>query len=290
MGQVDFDDWVTAPTAAEHLAIPVYRINYLVAAGYVKPVTRDGAGKRAQRRFRFGDLALADAKVSARPRRIKTPAPASTGPGHGRPTGAIDMVDVTRCGIRIDPRSLCLKPSDPACPFNLCTHHLLAITEWHSDELAARRRSRLVTATACGECGVKLLWWHQSEHRVECSECGWTSDDPVVIADAAAALQALYDEARPKVVDVRPVVYYLLFGDRIKIGTTTDLDSRLKVIPHDQVLAVEPGGHALERERHAQFAAHRLNGEWFAAHAALWEHVRGVRDKHGDTPTIKRAG
>lgn len=51
-----------------------------------------------------------------------------------------------------------------------------------------------------------------------------------------------------------PVVYYLRFGDRIKIGTTTNLRTRLISVPCDEVLAVEPGSYALERERHEQFA------------------------------------
>ena len=62
----------------------------------------------------------------------------------------------------------------------------------------------------------------------------------------------------------RPVVYYVLFGDRVKIGTTRNLRQRLLEVPHDQVLALEPGDATLERQRHAKFRAFRLHREWFA--------------------------
>lgn len=59
------------------------------------------------------------------------------------------------------------------------------------------------------------------------------------------------------------VVYYIQFGDRIKIGTTTDLGKRLGALPHDCLLATEPGGPLVERQRHEQFGALRIKGEWF---------------------------
>ena len=63
----------------------------------------------------------------------------------------------------------------------------------------------------------------------------------------------------------RAVVYFVRFGSRIKIGTTTDLSRRLTEIPHDEVLCVVPGGADVERRHHEDFARWRLTGEWFAA-------------------------
>lgn len=74
-----------------------------------------------------------------------------------------------------------------------------------------------------------------------------------------------------------PIVYYLKFGDRIKIGTTTNLRKRLLDIPHDQVLAVEPGGLAMERRRHLQFRSHRISGEWFTAGDDLMRHIKALQ-------------
>ncbi len=76
------------------------------------------------------------------------------------------------------------------------------------------------------------------------------------------------------------VVYYVRFGDRVKIGTTADLVTRLQGIPHDEVLAVEPGGVELERGRHNEFAEHHIRGEWFHAHPHLLAHAMRDRIAH----------
>lgn len=70
-----------------------------------------------------------------------------------------------------------------------------------------------------------------------------------------------------------PIVYYIRFGDRVKIGTTTNLKARLGVVPHDEVLATEPGGRDVERARHVQFAATRITREWFAYSTELKQHI-----------------
>lgn len=73
------------------------------------------------------------------------------------------------------------------------------------------------------------------------------------------------------------VVYYILFGDRIKIGTTTNLVKRLQDLPHDEVLATEPGGTGIERQRHTQFGVYRVTGEWFEMGDELVDHVNELR-------------
>lgn len=75
------------------------------------------------------------------------------------------------------------------------------------------------------------------------------------------------------------VVYYLRFGDRIKIGTTGDLHQRLKQIPHDELLATEAGSTERERERHIQFTHLRVDGqrEWFHDAADLRAHILSLR-------------
>lgn len=81
--------------------------------------------------------------------------------------------------------------------------------------------------------------------------------------DAEAAAQLL-DES---------VVYYLRFCCRVKIGTSVNLPERLKVIPHHEVLATEPGGLQLERQRHLEFEALSDVGEWFDYGPELQAHV-----------------
>jgi hypothetical protein len=73
------------------------------------------------------------------------------------------------------------------------------------------------------------------------------------------------------------VVYYLRYAERIKIGTSHDPHGRLRAIMHDELLAFERGGRALEQARHRQFAAIREGGEWFTATDDLVAHARGIR-------------
>lgn len=93
-----------------------------------------------------------------------------------------------------------------------------------------------------------------------------------------APLPAPIDDAIAEV-DHAPVVYYVRFADRVKIGTSTNLRSRLSALPHDEVLAVEPGGVDVERRRHAQFCADRIIGEWFDMSDALKAHIDGIRSQ-----------
>lgn len=65
-------------------------------------------------------------------------------------------------------------------------------------------------------------------------------------------------------------VVYFIGGDAgaIKIGLTTDLPARLKVLQNSspialRVLARRAGNLTLERDYHLLFAASRLHGEWF---------------------------
>lgn len=77
-------------------------------------------------------------------------------------------------------------------------------------------------------------------------------------------------------------VYYIRWGDRIKIGTSTDVRSRLGQLYYDELLAIEPGGYAHERERHTQFAEYRYEKyrEWFNIAPALMFHINTIRSKY----------
>lgn len=102
-------------------------------------------------------------------------------------------------------------------------------------------------------------------------------------ADHVAELRQLWLPApdRPAPMPVAtapyfPVVYYIRFADRIKIGTTNWLPSRLPELPHDALLGVEPGGRELENERHQQFASLHVTGEWFRMEPDLLAHIASL--------------
>ena len=73
------------------------------------------------------------------------------------------------------------------------------------------------------------------------------------------------------------VVYYARLGNRVKIGYTTDLSKRMKVVNPEEVMATEPGGPHLEAARHQQFADLRTHGEWFVLDEPLAEHIRALQ-------------
>jgi hypothetical protein len=120
-------------------------------------------------------------------------------------------------------------------------------------------------------------------------EAGWTKGPvsrvvrvPVYMPIAANWHKKLAKSAAPIVTAAYQVVYYLQFGDRVKIGTTTNLPERLKSIPHDRVLALEPGGFSTEHKRHAEFATSRIHHEWFNITPKLVAHINDLRLTYGD--------
>lgn len=73
------------------------------------------------------------------------------------------------------------------------------------------------------------------------------------------------------------VVYYVRIGNRVKIGTSTNLRDRLQAINPEELLALELGGHNVESRRHRQFASLRTHGEWFRYEGPLAEHIERLR-------------
>lgn len=73
-----------------------------------------------------------------------------------------------------------------------------------------------------------------------------------------------------------PFVYFIRNGNRMKIGTTTDLKRRIRTLAlrPDNVALLVNGDHRVEREYHKQFAALRIGStEWFAYEGALVDYV-----------------
>lgn len=77
--------------------------------------------------------------------------------------------------------------------------------------------------------------------------------------------------------DLRPspesVIYYARIGSSVKIGWSTRLDDRMKAINPEELMATEPGGRALERQRHDEFKDLRTHGEWFRLGPRLVDHI-----------------
>lgn len=162
------------------------------------------------------------------------------------------------CGL-LDPSGVaCGAPTSAsgAPAMRLCLRHLL---EAH-DLVAAEAGVTDLAPQPCPACGCRVGVRYPSGWL--CADCEWRLGD------------APDGELLPVRVEV---VYYVRYRDQVKIGTSANPRQRLSVIPHEEVLAFEPGGRRVEQRRHEQFAAHRFAGtEWFARHPALVEHIEAL--------------
>jgi hypothetical protein len=64
-------------------------------------------------------------------------------------------------------------------------------------------------------------------------------------------------------------VYFVRFGDRVKVGYTTNPDQRLVAVPNDEVIGLIPGTRDDEAAWHELLADRHVTGEWFNADAEL---------------------
>ena len=112
---------------------------------------------------------------------------------------------------------------------------------------------------ACRLCGH--LDGVRADDGWRCGVCAWRVGD---VPDA--------DLPRPRI----EVVYYIRYAERVKIGTSGNPRQRLGALWHEELLAFERGGRAVEQTRHREFADLREGGEWFRADAALLDHAAAL--------------
>lgn len=156
----------------------------------------------------------------------------------------------------------CPAATPPDVPVPLCERHLAVAADWADTAFGQTD----LLPSPCRACGSRLgVRWPSGWL---CAVCEWRHGE---IPDP--------DLPVPRV----DVVYYLRYGDRVKIGTTADPRRRLAAIRHDEVLAFERGDRLRERRRHEQFAAERYpRTEWFRLSDPLRAHIdvlaAGVED------------
>jgi hypothetical protein len=150
----------------------------------------------------------------------------------------------------------CGARAEAAAPVPLCPAHLVAAAEWAERE----RGVEDVLPSPCPACGSRLGVRYPSGWL--CAVCEWRHGEH---PDG--------ELAAPRV----DVVYYIRFGDRMKIGTSANPRQRLGTLRHDELLAFELGGRSVERARHARFARQRYDRtEWFALDGELRAHVAAL--------------
>lgn len=131
----------------------------------------------------------------------------------------------------------------------------------------------------------------------ECEEQAWLAIELPVCQKHAARVHLAVDNLVPKTAAERRVVrtratqaergtvYFMQYGELIKIGFTTDLLSRLYKIRglgvQGKVLATMPGTRRDEKRLQMRFGEHWEHGEYFRPAAPLMEFMDALR---GTTP------
>ncbi|MER7447820.1 GIY-YIG nuclease family protein [Microbacterium sp. NPDC097977] len=171
----------------------------------------------------------------------------------------------------------CTNESDPASFFDICSTPWAQIIEDHK---GVNAEAHTLAEVACPTCRRTILTGPGVPAACSNPYCWedawWNKPAPDV------------DTATRKGTDW---VYYIRFGDRIKIGTSSSIKGRLSTLPHDEILALEPGGRSLERERCREFSALRIDGQraWFQDTPALRTHADRLRAEHGEPNQLVRA-
>lgn len=185
---------------------------------------------------------------------------------------------MSHCPVPMPDGADCWRTPEPDGFAGICTEHMHAIAKaWVGDPVIRR--------TVCHECGMLALIRDRLSRMILCGECGHVIklDPPEVDTRNLGTREPRPGFTHPARYPRTDVVYYIRFGDRIKIGTSTNLPKRLQSLPVDELLAIEPGAAGKERTRHREFAAHLVPGqiEWFSATQPLTAHAAALRAKYG---------
>ncbi|WP_185972900.1 GIY-YIG nuclease family protein [Aeromicrobium piscarium] len=146
------------------------------------------------------------------------------------------------------------------------------------DERAIRDRDG-DSLGVCFDHGI-AIWDYLDEHR---------ATDILEEMRMLRRLRAAQDaeDERRRVESIRQApgwIYYVLVGDRVKIGYSVDVKRRLRAYPPDSpLLAVHPGTKQLESEMHEKFAGSRAAGrEWFLDTPEMRQHIAEVVSQFGE--------
>lgn len=152
--------------------------------------------------------------------------------------GAYNPLDPAEAGRPCIASDHCLEPVIPECPVQLCGHHLREVYAFASDLVTER----------------------------------WDG----AVRDYVSTLHGTFTPPRAVKQPLAGWVYFIRFGDRVKVGYTTNPDSRLRDLPHEEVIGIVPGTRADEQAWHRLLADFHVVGEWFRAEPALLAQLRNV--------------
>jgi hypothetical protein len=157
--------------------------------------------------------------------------------------------------------------------------------------LEMQRRAGIDIDQTVADNAVKFIHWKHGQTKAR--------EDERKAFEAAQAQEARQEveawkarrEAAARWKESPGIVYYILRGTLIKIGTTTRPRQRFDSLMPDAVLAIEPGDPELERLRHTQFTSLRdrnVGREHFTPGPDLISLIRELRKEQG-VPHIPHA-
>jgi hypothetical protein len=174
------------------------------------------------------------------------------------PTGLNSMGRRGRCSRTADMNGMCRQHSHMHNAWDVVYARFVNAGD---DDMPEAYRE--IFARACVDAGILARFLRDEDRDVAREQ---ELADKVPIARAR----------RSRSTDVKPsVVYFMRRDGLIKIGVTTDVVKRAKAISKGssmatgmtigpvEVLATTPGDGAFESRLHRQFAASRVDGEWF---------------------------
>lgn len=173
-------------------------------------------------------------------------------------------------------------------PIRTPYRHLLDERDPHYYEIAfylhMQHQAGIEIDQTVADNAVKLIHWER-ERGVK-RRNAWTEEREREERERAEAAEQWIKEreVNERWAESPGIVYYILRGSLIKIGTTTRPRQRFDALMPDAVLATEPGGQELERARHTQFGPLREQGigrEHFRPGAPLISLILELREAHG---------
>ncbi|MGW0905011.1 hypothetical protein [Streptomyces sp. NPDC002853] len=160
-----------------------------------------------------------------------------------------------------------------------------------SMHLEMERRAGIEIDQTVADNAVKFIHWKHGQAKAKEEERrAFQRAQAREAQEAAEAWKVRREEARAWK-ESPGIVYYILRGPLIKIGTTTRPRARFDSLMPDAVLAVEPGDKELEGLRHTQFEPLRdrnVGREYFTPGSELIAHIRVLREEQG-VPHIPHA-
>jgi hypothetical protein len=165
---------------------------------------------------------------------------------------------------------------------------------WMQTRLLPEEDQAVIDAILHGEAAQRAAVYDASEReqrRIRLTaiveSLGYTLTDSPAPADKPAEAPAVRWTIPPG--KHAPLVYFIRNGNRMKIGTTTELKRRIRTLalrPENVTLLVD-GDQRREREYHKQFADLRVGRtEWFTYEGALadYVHAESIRLSRKDQP------